>query len=73
MSSFGTAMLYRKRLGIVGRQTGDRLKNLKSKENAPIVSFEILSAQKSAILDQAIKRNNINMLAHRFCIAPMMD
>jgi hypothetical protein len=46
---------------------------LKGKKNAPIVSFEFLSAQKSAISDQTIKRNNINMLAHRFCIAPMMD
>src|SRR3954451_20513560 len=42
-------------------------------ENAPIVSFELQSAQKSAIPDEMIKRNNINMLSHRFCIAPMMD
>jgi tRNA-dihydrouridine synthase A len=43
------------------------------KGRCPIVSFEFLSAQKSAIPDQTIKRNNINMLAYRFCIAPMMD
>jgi hypothetical protein len=46
---------------------------LKRKENAPIVSFEFMSAQKSAIPDETIKRNNINMLSNRFCIAPMMD
>jgi tRNA-dihydrouridine synthase len=46
---------------------------LKRKENAPIVSFEFLSVQKSTIPDETIKRNNINMLSHRFCIAPMMD
>jgi hypothetical protein len=32
-----------------------------------------VSAQKSTIPDETIKRNNINMLAHLFCIAPMMD
>jgi hypothetical protein len=36
-------------------------------------SFEFPSAQKSAIPDEMIKRNNINMLAARFCVAPMMD
>jgi hypothetical protein len=35
--------------------------------------LEILSAQKSAIPDEMIKRNNTNMLSHRFCVAPMMD
>src|SRR5205823_1453518 len=49
------------------------LKSLKRKENAPIVSFEFVSAQKSAIPDEMIKRNNINMLSHRFSVAPMMD
>jgi hypothetical protein len=39
---------------------------LKRKENAPIVSFEFVSAQKSTIPDETVKRNNINMLAHRF-------
>jgi ligand-binding SRPBCC domain-containing protein len=38
-----------------------------------IVSFEFMSAQKSATPDEIVKRNNINMLAHRFSIAPMMD
>jgi hypothetical protein len=50
---------------------GDLLKHLKRKENAPIVSFELQSAQKSSIPDETIKRNNINMLSPRFCIAPM--
>jgi len=43
------------------------------KGKCPIVSFELLSAQKSAIPDEMIKRNNINMLSHRFSVAPMMD
>jgi len=30
-------------------------------------------AQKSAIADGMIKRNDVNMLAQRFSIAPMMD
>jgi hypothetical protein len=51
----------------------DRLKRLKRKENASNVSFEFPSAQKSAIPDEMIKRNNINMLTHRFSVAPMMD
>jgi ligand-binding SRPBCC domain-containing protein len=54
-------------------RAGDRLKHLKRKKNAPIVSFEFMSAQKSATPDEIVKRNNINMLAHRFSIAPMMD
>ena len=49
MNSFGTAMLYRTRHDVIEGRTGDRLKNLKWKENAPIVSFEFLSAQKSTI------------------------
>jgi hypothetical protein len=35
--------------------------------------LRFLSAQKSAIPDKTIRRNNINMLAARFSIAPMMD
>src|SRR6202043_3382939 len=66
-------MLYRGRRSTIERQTGDRLKNLKRKENAPIVGFEFRSTQKSTIPDEMIKRNNINMLSHRFCVAPMMD
>jgi hypothetical protein len=73
MSSFGTAMLYWRSRGVIEGQTGDRLKSLKRKENAPIVSFEFLSTQKSVIPNEMIKRNNINVLAHRFCVAPMMD
>jgi hypothetical protein len=73
MSSFGTAMLYQTGCASSTDRIGDRLKHLKRKENAPIVSFEFVSAQKSAAPDETIKRNNINMLAHRFCIAPMMD
>jgi|SRR5215216_6415383 hypothetical protein len=71
--SSGTATLYRVRRGIIEGRTGNRLKHLKRKENAPIVSFEFVSAQKSTIPDETVKRNNIDMLAHRFCIAPMMD
>jgi hypothetical protein len=66
-------MLYWTRRGIIEGRKSDRLKHLKRKENATIVSFEFVSAQKSAIPDETIKRNNINMLSHRFCIAPMMD
>ncbi len=66
-------MLYWRRRSTIERKTGDRLKHLKRKENAPIVSFEFVSAQKSAIPDEMIKRNNINMLSHRFSVAPMMD
>jgi hypothetical protein len=35
--------------------------------------LSFLSIQKSAIAGEMDKGNNINMLAHRFCIAPMMD
>jgi len=42
---------------------------LKRKENTSTVSFEILSAQKPAIPDETINRNNINMLEYRFCAA----
>jgi hypothetical protein len=48
-------------------------KRLKGKEKASTVSLKFLSAQDSAIPHKTIKRNSINMLAHRFCIAPMMD
>jgi len=66
-------MLYRISRGIIDERIGDRPKRLKRKENATIVSLEFVSAEKSAIPDKAIKRNNINMLAHRFSVAPMMD
>jgi tRNA-dihydrouridine synthase A len=42
-------------------------------KNALAVDFEFPSAQKSAIAGEMIKRNDINMLAHRFSVAPMMD
>jgi len=35
--------------------------------------LKFLSIQKSAIAGEMEKANNINMLAHRFWIAPMMD
>ena len=51
----------------------DVRKWLKRKENDLAQTFDRLSAQKSANPSEMTKRNNINMLAHRFCIAPMMD
>jgi tRNA-dihydrouridine synthase A len=66
-------MLYRMRGGIVEGRTGGQVKHLKRKENTSIVSFEFVSAQKSSNPDETTKRNNINMLSHRFSIAPMMD
>jgi tRNA-dihydrouridine synthase A len=36
-------------------------------------ALKFASAQKSAISDGMIKRNDLNMLERRFCIAPMMD
>ncbi|MFZ1967505.1 MAG: hypothetical protein WAU79_10410, partial [Bradyrhizobium sp.] len=47
--SSGTAVLYRRRRGIIEGRAGDRLKRLKRKENATIVSLEFVSVQKSAI------------------------
>jgi hypothetical protein len=35
--------------------------------------LKFLSAQKSAIPDEMIKRNDINMLTYLFCVAPMLD
>jgi hypothetical protein len=63
-------MLYRARRRIIEGRMDDRLKHLKRKENTPIISFELVSAQKSASPDETV---NIKMLSHRFCIAPMMD
>src|ERR1700724_2847138 len=36
-------------------------------------ALKFASAQKSAIAKGMIKRNDVNMLERRFCIAPMMD
>src|ERR1700738_2582386 len=36
-------------------------------------ALKVASAQKSAIAVGMIKRNDVNMLDRRFCIAPMMD
>src|SRR3984957_14597130 len=36
-------------------------------------ALKVASAQKSAIAVGMIKRNDVNMLERRFCIAPMMD
>jgi hypothetical protein len=69
----GTAMLYQGNAPLHQKTMGDPLKHLRRKENALTVRSRFLSAQKSAIPDQVIKRNNINMLSHRFSVAPMMD
>jgi hypothetical protein len=58
---------------IVEGRIDDPIKHLKRKENASTVSSELLTAQKPTIPDETIKRNNINMLAYRFSVAPMMD
>src|SRR6202011_6165921 len=36
-------------------------------------ALKVASAQKSAIAVGMVKRNDVNMLERRFCIAPMMD
>jgi hypothetical protein len=36
-------------------------------------ALKFASAQKSAIADGMVKRNDVNMLAQRFCVAPMME
>src|SRR6202030_648661 len=54
------------RRGIIEGRTRARLKHLKRKENATGINSGFGSPQKSAIPDETIKRNSINMLAHRF-------
>jgi tRNA-dihydrouridine synthase A len=46
---------------------------LKRKENALGLSLRLLSVQKSVGPTQSAKINEINMLDHRFSVAPMMD
>jgi hypothetical protein len=72
-SSSGTATPYQARRGVIEGRSNHQLEHLKRNENASTVRFEILSAQETAIADKMTKYNNINMLAHRFNIAPMMD
>jgi hypothetical protein len=46
---------------------------LKRRENALAVSFGSMSAQQSSESGEKIKRNDFDMLDHRFAVAPMMD